>query len=77
MSEFVIELTKQYPSAFPWLLVAFFGLGAWHMGMTWSTFRYMKSSMVTKKDLQIALLQAAMEMDERYVKREDCPKEYK
>lgn len=41
-------------------------------GILFAQFIYMRKAMVTKKDLQIALLQHQIEMAKTYVKKEEC-----
>lgn len=73
MNEFIGQLIQQYPGAFPISLVAAGVVAAWHISMTYNTFRYMKASMATKKDLEIALLKYQIKMDERYARKSNFP----
>jgi hypothetical protein len=69
MTESIFALAKDYPIVLPVGVVFVLVIGAWHVATTYTNFRYMRENMVSKKDLEIALLKTQESNDERYIKR--------
>lgn len=69
MTEVLLELAKH--GGIVWLFVVGVGAVLFNAGVTWTQFRYMRTSMITKKDMQIGLLKFKEELNEDFVPRSE------